>query len=346
MESFTKVQLGPALLATALDQCQDAVFVENDQRRLVYANEAACALLGYTQVELLACGLTGIHVGLQDGHATAQWFDGSHARFECFLRTRAGDQIPVSVSAVCQVDDDGLHRVLVARDVSGRDAHLAELKWRDQQLQAILDTFPFLVWWKDPDGVIRVANRQAALWAHQLESQALIGKTDFQVLPADLAQRYAQKDQWVMDSGQVLCAEELYPGLPSGSMWIETWCAPLKLNEELLGTVGFARDITDRKLTEQHLKQTLSLLQGVIDAFPDFLFESNREGRIHQRKETAHANNQYVFWWPCMFWTQTNTTTHTSTFDTTNSRRFSDSRWRTAGRWVAGASNEIGTGLG
>ena len=292
MESVTKVQLGPALLASALDQCQDAVLVENELRRVVYANAAACALLGYTLDELLSQAWADIHVELDGDHSTVKWFDGSHSRFEGHLRTRSGVHVPVAVSAVHRMVDGVIHRVLVARDVSDREAHLAELKRRDQELQAILDTFPFLVWWKDPEGVIRVANRQSALWAHQLEAQALIGKTDFQVLPVDLAQRYAQKDQWVMASGQVLCAEELYPDLPSGLMWTETWRAPLQLDGQLLGTVGFARDITDRKLTEQHLKQTLSLLQGVIDAFPDFLFESDREGRYLNVWTRTHTPEQ------------------------------------------------------
>ena len=45
-------------------------------------------------------------------------------------------------------------------------------------------------------------------------------------------------------------------------MWFETHKAPvIDVNGKLLGTVGFARDITDRKQTEETLRERETFLR-------------------------------------------------------------------------------------
>ncbi|MFI3187424.1 MAG: response regulator, partial [Methylococcaceae bacterium] len=82
----------------------------------------------------------------------------------------------------------------------------------------------------------------------------LVGKTDFDISPAGLAEKYRDDDQEVLASRQKKYVEEV--ALTGGiRKWFETYKAPvIDGSGLLLGTVGFARDITKRRNMEQMLR--------------------------------------------------------------------------------------------
>ena len=70
----------------------------------------------------------------------------------------------------------------------------------DQYIQTLIDNFPFMVWLKDEDSRILVANTAYANMVGVASSTDLIGKTDFDFFPPDLAQEYVDGDQKAMRS--------------------------------------------------------------------------------------------------------------------------------------------------
>lgn len=77
-----------------------------------------------------------------------------------------------------------------------------------------------------------------------------MGKADLDVWPRALATRFRADDERVLRTGQKLILEE--PREVDGQVrWFETYKAPL-CNEqgEVTGTMGFSRDITERKEAE------------------------------------------------------------------------------------------------
>lgn len=71
--------------------------------------------------------------------------------------------------------------------------------------------------------------------------------------PPELAQAYRDDDFAVMRSRQEKALEEPVAG-SNGAHWLETYKKPvIAADGTLLGTVGFARDITARKQLEQDL---------------------------------------------------------------------------------------------
>lgn len=83
-----------------LDRSTDAVFWLNSEAEVVYANEAACGLVGYTREELLSISIHDI-----DSNISFAWLDRwrilKHRvtlSFESLYRTREGSSFPVEIT--------------------------------------------------------------------------------------------------------------------------------------------------------------------------------------------------------------------------------------------------------
>jgi PAS domain S-box-containing protein len=127
---------------------------------------------------------------------------------------------------------------------------------RELYLRATLDNLPFLFWLKDDQSRFLTVNRQFAETCGRDDPEQVVGLTDLDVWPRDLAELYRADDREVMDSRLEKAVEE--PVETEGvRRWIETYKKPvIAADGSLLGTVGFARDITERKEIEQALEQS------------------------------------------------------------------------------------------
>ncbi len=129
----------------------------------------------------------------------------------------------------------------------------SETARQDSYRNALLDNFPFPVWQKDTESRFLSTNRAFDKIFGKAPAGTLVGKTDRDIAPPDLAERYRADDAAVMATrrSQVVTEPILVDGQP---VWHETWKSPV-IGEDgtLLGTVGFAHDISERQRAEQGL---------------------------------------------------------------------------------------------
>ena len=121
------------------------------------------------------------------------------------------------------------------------------------QAQALLDNIPHMAWMKNPSGVFLAVN-EAFAQACALPKSAILGKTDRDIWPLEHAEKYMQDDLRVIASGHRFFVEERIAD--GGDVkWFETFKTPIRDGRGLvIGTVGLARDITDRKHAEEQSK--------------------------------------------------------------------------------------------
>ncbi|MDD3594406.1 MAG: PocR ligand-binding domain-containing protein [Candidatus Gastranaerophilales bacterium] len=115
--------------------------------------------------------------------------------------------------------------------------------------KAILNNLPFIAWLKDKDGRFLAVNE---IFVNQfdLTVEDIIGKTDLELFPADIAQGYMNDDLKVMQARQKFKVEEEV-AQKDGTRWHETFKTPLfDQDGQIIGTTGFAIDITERKEIE------------------------------------------------------------------------------------------------
>lgn len=175
-------------------------------------------------------------------------------------------------------------------------------------LRTLGDNTLDLIYAKDRQGRYTFVNAALARMSGASRSEEMLGTTDFDWHPTELARGYSEDDQKVMHSGQPLAdREELVIDSGSGeSRWHSTTKVPLRDGQgHTIGIVGITRDITASKQIElsarrinaelehrvaertselQALTDTLSserqLMRALVDALPDNIFAKDNQSRF------------------------------------------------------------------
>lgn len=116
-------------------------------------------------------------------------------------------------------------------------------------LRTLIDNLPDYIYFKDTNSRFITGNKALAQVMGARMVDELIGKTDFDFYPKDLATEYYTDEQNIIRSGQPLIAKEerlITPG--DEQRWLSTTKVPLRNNAgQIVGLVGIGRDITERK---------------------------------------------------------------------------------------------------
>jgi PAS domain S-box-containing protein len=129
--------------------------------------------------------------------------------------------------------------------------HAAELGNANTRMAAILDNIPDLAWVKDASGRYVAVNRALATTKGFPQPSQMIGMTDFELHPPELAKKYRLDDAEVMASTGSKRIEETHVDADGSHSLVETIKTALHDRDgRLAGTVGIARDITERRQAE------------------------------------------------------------------------------------------------
>ncbi len=254
---------------TLTETMKDVVWVlDVETMRFIYVSPSVTLLRGYTPEEILAQPIDAsvtpqaasrvrelirkrAAAALQAGSTGTEYYtdeveqpckDGSTVWTEVIMHFLRNEKTG-------QIEAHG-----VARDISERKRAEKALQDSRTILQSILDNLPYLVWLKDVAGKFIVVNKPFLATTGKSRAEDVLGKTDADLWPAPLAERYRRDDEQVISLRQQVTHEE--EALDKGRMtWIETFKAPVfDAENQLLGITGFARDITERKLDELRVR--------------------------------------------------------------------------------------------
>ena len=171
----------------------------------------------------------------------------------------------------------------IGRDISERKRGEAALAQERSLLRAVIDHIPDLIFAKDSEGRFVLANGAVLSSMRAAAPDDVIGKTDFDVSPPELAERYTRDDQQVIASGQpLLNREEALINAHGESHWFLTTKVPL-LNAEgkATGLVGISRDITETKRAEAAIRAlNAELEQRVAERTDQFMRAKERTEAI------------------------------------------------------------------
>jgi PAS domain S-box-containing protein len=157
-------------------------------------------------------------------------------------------------------------RKLVEAQMLELEAEVAERRRREEELsaerlllRAVIDLIPDYIYVKDRASKF-IVNNAAVARNLGFAPEDVIGKTDFDFFPKDLAEQFFRDEQEVMAKGRPLISREelnFYP-LTNTWGWHLTTTVPLKnARGKTIGLVGVSRDITAHKEMEERLRESL-----------------------------------------------------------------------------------------
>ena len=162
-------------------------------------------------------------------------------------------------------------QIRLRRDLAERARVQHALENSETRLQQILNNTTAVVFVKDTEGRFLFVNRQFERLFHCRQAE-VAGKTDGEILPAEIAQAFRANDLLVLRRNMPLEFEETAP-LDDGLHTYISIKFPLHDAKGVAyGVCGISTDITERKRSDQALRVSEANYRAIFDASEDSIF--------------------------------------------------------------------------
>jgi PAS domain S-box-containing protein len=138
-------------------------------------------------------------------------------------------------------------------------------------LRTLIDNLPDPTYFKDTDSCFVAGNMAVAQIMGAKTPDQLLGKTDFDFYPQELAERFYADERQVIQSGQPLISQEEPVTDPTGTVrWFSTTKVPLRDERgNVVGVVGIGRDISEQRRAEAALRESEAKYRAVVERAND-----------------------------------------------------------------------------
>ena len=150
-------------------------------------------------------------------------------------------------------------------DLAARVRAQDALEHERSMLTTLVRTIPDLVWLKNPDGVYLGCNPRFEMLYGKTQAE-IIGQTDYDFVDKELADFFRANDRKAAEKGSPSINEEWLTFAADGHReLVETTKTPMFSRDgQLIGVLGVARDITQRKQTEAELQAHQEHLEELV----------------------------------------------------------------------------------
>lgn len=161
-------------------------------------------------------------------------------------------------------------------------SRLTKVRLRDNEayFQSLVESLPQNIFCKDLSGRFTFVNL-AFCRTLKRESTQLIGLTDFDLFPEDLARKYVDDDRRVMATGSVIEETEYNVTPDGGRHWFHVIKTPiLDAQNKPIGIQGSFWEVTQEKFVEEQLAHERDLLHALLENAPDAIYFKDKDSKI------------------------------------------------------------------
>jgi PAS domain S-box-containing protein len=279
---------------TLFDSAGDAIFIADTVTGIIIdCNARAESLIGRTKDQIIGLHQSAIHpedkIEFYKELFKEHIENGKSIAEDVYVIHQDGHKIPVDINGSV-FELNGIMVILgLFRDITYR-RQIEHLQDQQQQCQrALLDGVPFLAWLKNEQGQFLAVNHPFAEACGAPSPDHVVGKTDLDLWPQDLAEAYQADDRAVLASGTKKQQEEIVE-INGEQVWFATYKSPVKIDGKIIGTIGVARNITERKQALKDLDLYRNHLEELVESRSLEIKHLNQQ--LEQRVLEAESANR------------------------------------------------------
>ena len=171
-----------------------------------------------------------------------------------------------------------------------RDRKQTELKLKESYnlLHSVLESTPDMVYVKDLEGRYVIINSAFAKFLN-LSNDKIINKKASDLFPQETAQSIRNNDLRISQEGRAETVEELIPFPGNSRTYLTTKNPWYDARGNVIGLMGMARDISDRKESEEALRQSEKILREKTQELEETLrkLQQTQAQLIHSEKMSS-----------------------------------------------------------
>jgi len=289
---FTPASAAASIISTMAD----SLVLLNREGNIISGNKATLDLSGYKKRELEGKSVEVLFMEKDFKNTMLiKAIKGEIIRnHELVFKTKTGDEIPVVFSSSTMLDRAGgiAGIVCIIKDITDRKKAEQTILYEQNLLHALMGNVPDYIYFKDLQKRFVRVNKAEAAYSN-IPAEKMIGKTDFDFTPQELAKQAFSDDSLVIETGKSIINKlEKIIHSDTTEHWLSTTKVPWQDREgKTIGLIGISRDITER-IRNEKLQQSLYNISQAANA-PISLSELYR--LIHQEIGTIiDASNFYI----------------------------------------------------
>lgn len=258
----------------------EAILVLTVEGRITAVNPSACQMLNRSESELLSMDIWEIFDATDSQYQSTMADRANLRRFsgELTLLRKDGVRFDGEISSALFTDRQGAEQIsLIIRDITDRKKLESELVESRDRLYRILDGITDAFIFVDRDWRITYINSEAARINKKTPEQFL-GKTHWEEWPASVGTNVEFQYRKAMKDRASIHFEHRYVDDGQYDVWLDIHVYP---NED--GLAIYYRDITDKRMAEEALKESQEQLQQL---------NAELEQRVAERTEQLHMMNE------------------------------------------------------
>jgi PAS domain S-box-containing protein len=257
----------------SLDESPLGISIVSEKGEILYANRAILDFFGYESIEQL-----------RETPVTKRYTRSNYAEFldrkekrrlhaddpsdyEIDIVRKDGEVRQLQVWRRRVLWNGKEHYQVIYRDITDGKRIEEALESEHTLLQNLIDNVPDRIYAKDSEGRFIICNEAMIRRMGLTSMTELVGKSDFDLLPLEMAQQFHADEQAIIQSGKSMINREEPLTTEGGKItrWnLATKVPLLDKQGNRIGIVGVGREITDLKLAEQKLKDTLESLRKAV----------------------------------------------------------------------------------
>ncbi|MGB7575022.1 MAG: PAS domain S-box protein, partial [Thermodesulfobacteriota bacterium] len=271
---------------TILESIEDGYYEVDPAGNFTFFNDSMCRIFGYPKEELMGMNdrqytdkenAKRLFQAFNEVYRTGEPHNGYG--YEIIRKDGAKRYIEASILLQKDSSDKPIGFRGIIRDITDRRRAEEALRESEQRYRNLVENAPDVIFTLAPDGTITSLNPafetitgwSGAEWLHKQFAPMLH--------PSDLSQGLELFQLFL--KGEKIAPFQFKVLTKSGDYLVADFTvAPQIQNQSVIGILGIARDITERKKAEEALKKSEERFEELYDDAPIGYFEYNTDGRI------------------------------------------------------------------